>query len=171
MPCLNLVIRPEQDGDSPAIENVVEHAFRNAAHASGTERFIVRHLRVADALAVSLVALCDEEVAGYVAVSPVIVSDGSPDWLGLGPVAVLPRHQGLGIGSQLVREALRRLRNQGAAGCVVLGEPAYYGRFGFLPGTALRLEGVPSEYFQQLPFGGKHPAGTVTYHPAFAATS
>ena len=70
----------------------------------------------------------------------------------------------------MVHEALLRLKQQGATGCVVLGEPAYYGRFGFCVELALVLEGVPAGYFQALLLAGTPPAcGIVTYHPAFGA--
>lgn len=56
-----------------------------------------------------------------------------------------------------------------AAGCVVLGEPSYYGRFGFRVSAKLVLPGVPPEYFQALHWTGAMPAGEVNYHPAFNA--
>lgn len=164
-------IRPETASDAAAIEEVVRDAFRHAPHASGTEPLIVRDLRVAGALTLSLVAVDAARIVGYVAVSPVSVSDGSPGWHGLGPVAVAPSRQARGTGSALVREALRRLQEQGAAGCVVLGEPEYYGRFGFRAEPALRLEGVPPRYFQALPFGRGAARGMVTYHAAFGTTA
>ena len=58
---------------------------------------------------------------------------------------------------------------RGAAGCVLLGEPAFYGRFGFKAEPQLRLPGVPPEYFQALAFGPSRPQGTVAYHAAFDA--
>jgi putative acetyltransferase len=61
------------------------------------------------------------------------------------------------------------LREQGAAGCVVLGDPAYYGRFGFKAEPDLRLEAVPPQYFMAQAFGTALPRATVTYHPAFNA--
>ncbi len=76
-----------------------------------------------------------------------------------------------GIGSLLMRDALRRLRERGAAGCVLLGNPAYYARFGFMPEPSLVLPGVPPEYFQALRFDGPWPRGVVTYHAAFEAGS
>jgi len=167
---MSIEIRPERSGDAKLIHEVVTQAFRDAPHTSGTEGFIVRELRAAGALAVSLVALEDGHMVGHVALSPVTIEDGSAGWYGLGPVAVLPGHQGRGIGSELIGHALRLLRERGAAGCVVLGEPAYYGRFGFRHDPALVLEGVPPEYFQALPLGSAAARGAVAYHPAFAAT-
>jgi putative acetyltransferase len=74
-----------------------------------------------------------------------------------------------GGGSRLMREALRILREQGAAGCVVLGEPEYYSRFGFQADPNLILPEVPAEYFQAIAFGSGRPHGIVTYHEALSA--
>lgn len=130
----------------------------------------MRALRGAGQLSVSLVAEADGAVVGHVAASPVTLSGGERGWYGLGPVSVTPAWQGRGIGSRLVRQALDVLRARGAAGCVVLGEPGYYGRFGFAAAPALVLPGVPPAYFQALAFAGAVPAGTVAYHAAFTAT-
>jgi putative acetyltransferase len=107
-------------------------------------------------------------VVGHVAVSPVAISGGAADWYGLGPISVLPDYQRRGVGSQLMREAIRTLNEKAAAGCVVLGEPTYYSRFGFLAEPALVLAGVPAEYFQALKLRPCDARGTVVYHRAFA---
>ena len=162
-------IRPERSGDEDAIHAVTAAAFLYAPHTSHTEQFIVRELRRADALAVSLVAERDGRIVGHVALSPVRIDGAERDWFGLGPVSVVPECQGAGIGSRLVREALARLRSAGAGGCVLVGEPAYYGRFGFRAEPALVLPGVPPEYFQALCLAGELPAGEVRFDPAFEA--
>ena len=166
---MSVTIRAETSGDAQAIEAVTTSAFLRAPHTSHTEQHIVSGLRRAGKLAVSLVADADGIVIGHVAISPVSISDGASGWFGLGPVSVLPPHQGRGIGSQLVREALRLLHDRGASGCVVLGEPAYYGRFGFQADPNLILPGVPPEYFQAASFDSSRPRGTVTYDEAFNA--
>jgi predicted N-acetyltransferase YhbS len=106
-----------------------------------------------------------------VAVSPVSLSDGASGWYGLGPVSVAPARQGQGIGTRLVTRALADLRALGAAGCVVLGEPRYYSRFGFTTEPSLVLPAVQAAYFQALSFGGAVPTGTVTYHESFHVTA
>ena len=116
----------------------------------------------------SLVAVAQGVVIGHVAISPVLISDGTTAWYGLGPISVLPEHQGKGVGSRLMREALDVLRARGAGGCVVLGEPGYYGRFGFHADSELVLAGVPPKFFQALKLGPSTARGTVVYHPAFA---
>jgi len=69
-----------------------------------------------------------------------------------------------------MKAALAELRRLGGAGCVVLGNPAYYGRFGFKAHAGLVLPDVPQEYFQAVAFGGEMPVGDVRYHQAFDAT-
>jgi putative acetyltransferase len=162
-------LRREAPGDAAAIEAITIAAFLDAPHTGHTEQFIVRALRDAGQLSVSLVAEHDGVIVGHVAISPVTVSDGATNWFGLGPVSVAPPHQGRGIGSRLVTQALTELRLRGAAGCVVLGEPGYYGRFGFRAVPQLVLPGVPPEYFQALWFRDQLPSGNVAYHASFDA--
>lgn len=162
-------LRRESPVDAATIEAVTVAAFRHAPHTDHTEQFIVAALRAAGALSVSLVAEHDKTLVGHVAASPVSISDGSPGWYGLGPVSVAPALQGQGIGSRLVASALDALRETDAAGCVVLGDPAWYARFGFRAAPEVVLPGVPPEYFQVLAFGPVRPRGVVAYHKAFAA--
>lgn len=162
-------IRTEAQADTAAIESLTVEAFREAAHSSHTEHLIVDALRKANRLSVSLVAEIEEGIVGHVAVSPVSISDGSDGWFGLGPISVLPEHQGKGIGSRLMEKSLLELENLGASGCVVLGDPGYYSRFGFRAEPELVLPGVPPKYFQALYFGPERAKGEVSYHEAFNA--
>lgn len=166
-----VLIRPETPADIPAIHALTEAAFRTAAHSAGTEQFIVDALRRAGAPAVSLVAAADDDLIGHVAVSPVAVSDGTSGWYGLGPISVSTPLQRTGVGSQLMHAALQTLRERGAAGCLLVGDPAYYSRFGFRPATGLEYPGVPPEYFMAVSFGPALPQGVATFHEAFGATA
>ena len=168
---MKIEIRDETAADVAAIEGVTIAAFLHAPHTSHTEQFIVDALRKAGQLTVSLVANVDGAVVGHVAISPVSISDGAAGWYGVGPISVAPEYQRRGIGSRLMREALRVLREHGASGCVVLGEPGYYSRFGFRVDPNLSLPGVPPEYFQGISFGASHARGIVSYHAAFDASA
>lgn len=75
--------------------------------------------------------------------------------------------KGRGVGSTLMQAALAALRERGAAGCVLLGDPAYYRRLGFRSDPRLRLPGVPAEYFQAVLLSGAWPDAEVRYHEAF----
>jgi putative acetyltransferase len=166
---MSVNLRSERPEDVPAIEALTAAAFLDAPHSSHTEHFIVNALRRAGQLTVSRVAEIGGVLVGHVAVSPVTITDGSAGWYGLGPVSVLPAQQRRGIGSRLVADALQLLRAQGAAGCVVLGEPGFYGRFGFRAVPELVLPEVPQAYFQALAFTESRPRGSVAYHTAFQA--
>ncbi|MCC5808987.1 MAG: N-acetyltransferase [Ectothiorhodospiraceae bacterium] len=166
---MDIQIRSETPDDAEAIHHVTELAFRDAPHTDHTEQFIVKALRESGVLAVSLVAVDDGKIIGHVAVSPVSISDGAAGWYGLGPISVLPRYQGKGVGSRLMEKALSDIEAGGASGCVVLGDPGYYGRFGFKVVEGLVLSGVPPEYFQAVSFGAGFAQGEVSYHEAFSA--
>jgi len=166
-PACALEIRVENRGDVGAIGRIVARAFVDHPQSDGTESRIVRDLRANGALALSLVALEGGRPIGHVAFSRVTLSDGSRDWFGLAPVSVDPIRQRFGIGAALVRAGLERLRARGAAGCVVFGDPAYYGRFGFERAPGLVYPGGPAEHFQALSFMERMPRAEVAYHAAF----
>lgn len=168
---MNLTIRNESSADIAAIEALTIAAFQDMQYSSHTEQFIINALRKAGQLSISLVAEVEGRIVGHVAVSPVVISDGSKGWYGLGPISVAPEYQGQGIGSQLMMQVLAELKQLGAAGCVLVGEPLYYGRFGFKAEPNLVYAGIPPEYFQALSFGSQIPVGEVTFHEAFNAQS
>lgn len=164
-----MMIRQEQEQDCDAVKQVTADAFALMEHSNQTEPAIIAALRDAGALTISLVATDGDEVIGHVAFSPVTIDGEDHGWFGLGPVSVRPDLQGRGIGGALIRQGLNELRAQGAAGCVLLGNPGYYRRFGFENDPDLRYPSAPPEYFMRLTFGGSDPTGQVEYHAAFGA--
>ncbi|MHA6316254.1 GNAT family N-acetyltransferase [Altererythrobacter sp. CAU 1778] len=162
-----VLVRPEARGDASAVRAVHEAAFAGAPHASGTEAEIVDHLRAHGDLALSLVAESESGVVGHVAFSPIDIAQGPPDWFGLGPVGVLPKWQRQGIGSALIGRGIADLRERGAGGIVLLGDPEYYARFGFAHDPQLQYPGAPPAYFQRLVLNGSPPAGVVAYARGF----
>ena len=166
------MIRPERPGGEVAIRRVHDAAF-----GGPLEGRIVDGLRAEARPYVGLVAEVAGAVVGHVAFSPVTVDGAAVPGVGLGPVGVLPEQQGRGLGAALVRAGLAACRADGAALAVVLGDPAYYDRFGFVPaaGHGLRcVYPVPPEAFQALalvPGGLGDVAGLVRYHPAFDAAT
>ncbi|WP_374432990.1 GNAT family N-acetyltransferase [Inhella sp.] len=162
-------VRAERAGEAEAIGALVSAAFLGHPHSAGTEAAIVRALRAAGALSLSLVAECDERLIGHIAFSPITVEGRAGAWFGLGPLAVAPPCQRQGVGAELVRHGLQQLQERGAAGCVVLGDPAYYGRFGFRAVPGLVYPGPPPELFMALAWKGPVPQGVVAYHSGFEA--
>ncbi|HEY9567641.1 MAG TPA: N-acetyltransferase [Thalassobaculum sp.] len=164
-----MIIRDEIPADADAVRAVITAAFAGKPYSDGSEPAVMDRLRAAGAATVALVAEQAGEVVGQVAFSPVTVDGRQSVWHCLGPVAVRPDLQGSGIGSALIIAGLDRLRHLGSVGCVLLGDPGYYRRFGFRTGTAMTAPGYPAEYFMVLPFGAETPAACVGFHPAFGA--
>jgi putative acetyltransferase len=162
-----VILRPETSGDLDGIREVNIVAFRGHPYSQQTEHLIVEALRAADALEVSLVAESDGEVVGHIAFSTADIGGSSTGWFLLGPVAVQPACQGTGIGRALVEAGLDALRSRGACGCVLVGDPAFYGRFGFRQYPGVAWHGVPDENVLCLLMAGEMPTGEVAPHPAF----
>jgi predicted N-acetyltransferase YhbS len=162
-------IRHEVQSDIASIRRLTEEAFALAAHTSGTEHLIIDALRAEGALTISLVALVDKQIVGHVAISPVSINGSSVNWYGLGPISVSPTVQNSGVGTFLMHSVLAELKDIGANGCVLLGDPGYYKRFGFKTEPNLVLPNVPPEYFQAISFDDNLPTGEVSYHKAFEA--
>ncbi|WP_026958867.1 GNAT family N-acetyltransferase [Aliagarivorans taiwanensis] len=166
-------IRHEALADIDSIRALTYAAFKGHPHhepgAEPTEHVIVDKLREAGALSLSLVAEVDGEIVGHIALSPVKIGEAEvgQHWFGLGPVSVLPAKQGKGVGSQLIRQALEMMQQQGAEGLVVMGDPSYYGRFGFKHDDTIVFPGIPQDYFMALAMSAQKPNGDVSYHPAF----
>lgn len=157
-------LRDEQPADRAAIRAVVEAAFGQAAEAD-----LVDRLRQDGDGAISLVAVERDVVIGHVLLSRMQAPFPA---LGLAPVSVRPDQQRAGVGSALVVEATARARAGGWEAVFVLGDPAFYRRFGFDP-QAARGFGSPyaGPHLMVLALSGRLPvaAGRVDYAPAFAA--
>ena len=164
-----MIIRKETTSDIEAITQVTKAAFRTLQISNHTEHFVIKALRAAGALTLSLVAEINGRIVGHIAFSPVTISDGTKDWYGLGPVSVLPEYQKQGIGKSLINEGLSLLKQLGGRGCALVGDPNYYIRFGFKNFPELVYEGAPQEVFLALPFNEKIPQGIVVFHEGFLA--
>ena len=160
-------IQPEQPQDINTIRQLTNAAFKNTPFSNQTEAGIIDALRESKALTLSLVAIENDQIHGHVAFSPITINNQNLDWYGLGPVSVWPERQRQGIGAALINEGLKQLRNLNAKGCVVLGNPEYYQRFGFTCDPNLTYSGAPAEYFMQQTFNTPTPQGEVRYHKAF----
>jgi putative acetyltransferase len=163
-------IRAEAPGDIDDVHHVHAVSFPTSLEAK-----LVDALRDAGRFRVSLVAEESGAVVGHVAFSPVLVQ-GSTEGVGLGPVAVLPDFRRRGIADQLIRAGLAECSRLQVGFVVVLGDPHYYRRFGFLPATQWELsdEYGGGDAFQAMELGpGTIPrnGGVVRYAPEFSMVS
>jgi putative acetyltransferase len=172
-------IRCELPNDIDEIASVVAAAFVLADHSAPPTRVggppgevdLVTWLRgdVGWLPDLSLIATSGEQIIGHVVATRAHV-DGAPA-LGLGPLSVRPDRQREGVGAMLVRDLLLRAGAAGETLVALLGDPAYYARFGFVPA---RERGVESpdpawgDYFQARALGtGDHPIGHFAYAEPF----
>jgi putative acetyltransferase len=162
-------IRDERAGEHEAIRRVHLEAF-----GGDLEARLVELLRKRGKSVTSLVALEGPTVVGHVLFSPVTIegSDGRRG-LGLAPVGVLPQFQRGGIGSALIREGLLRCRRDDYDMVVLVGAPAYYGRFGFQAAKNFGLDnefGVNDEFMvlELSPGSLRGIRGLVRYAPEFS---
>ena len=139
-----IAIRSELARDTDDIRAINVAAFRDQPYSQQTEHLIVEALRADGALAVSLVAVRDDHPVGHIAFSSARIGSTTKDWYIAGPVAVLPAFQRQGIGSALVEAGLAELRSRGAEGCVLVGDPHFYERFGFAPGPGSSTRVCPT---------------------------
>lgn len=166
-----VTIREEESGDIRAIRHVNKWAF-----GQDNEANIIEKLRKRSGLTISLVAVHDTEIVGYIAFSPVMIeAEGSSfEAITLVPMAVLPIYQRKGIGSQMVQVGLEKCRRLGYEIVVVLGHLDYYPRFGFAPavpkGISCEFE-VPEEAWMMLELREGALAGRrgkVRFQPEFS---
>ncbi|MGN6154594.1 MAG: GNAT family N-acetyltransferase [Sphingomicrobium sp.] len=159
-------IRLSHAADAQAIRHVHLRAFPTRAEADLVDQLVAD----GDA-AVSIVAE-DDGIVGHVLLSRMnVVADGEVlDALGLAPIAVVPERQGERIGSALVEAAVQQARSAGAHILFLLGEPEFYGRFGFTAEAAKPFESpYAGSYFQALALTDLPPvrSGSASYARAF----
>jgi putative acetyltransferase len=166
----HVTVRPEAPSDRAAVRAVNTSAFDTAAEAD-----LVDRLREQASPLVSLVAQVAGGVVGHILFSPLTLGEHRGlQIMGLAPMAVAPERQRRGIGSALVRVGLQQCRQLGAGAAVVLGHPAYYPRFGFLPAARFGIGceyDAPAEAFMLIELQREYlrgVAGTVRYHAAFS---
>ena len=163
------LIRPEAEGDAVAVRRVHITAFPTIAEADLVER-----LRVGGKAVIALVALDGDNIIGHILFSPIALEPlAGTVGLGLAPVAVLPDHEKHGVGRRLIQNGLAECHRWGAGFVVVIGDPPYYGRFGFEPAAkyGLRSEFDAGDSFMvfKLESSALPPPGTlVKYAPEFA---
>jgi putative acetyltransferase len=144
----------ETADDVKAIRDVHRAAFGRDVEAKITDG-----LRQAGDLKLSLVAVVDEGVVGNICFSPMTIAPTTDKTLwALGPIGVLPDHQGQGIGSLLVQRGLELCWQSGVDAVLLFGNPAFYGRFGFVPAHP---HGLTNE------FGGEDAFQIVVPVPQF----
>jgi putative acetyltransferase len=161
-----LALRPAEERDRGKIHDVERRAFDRDDEAD-----LVEMLVAAGDVVLELVAERAGRIVGHVLFSRLHVGTDRSRFAGvaLAPLAVVPEEQGKGIGRALVDEAHNRLQGAGETLSVVLGDPSYYGRFGY---SHERAKGFDSDYqceaLQAITWGDAPRVGTLVYPAAFS---
>lgn len=161
-----LTLRRAEESDRGAIHDVEQRAFGRADEADLVEKLVA-----AGDVVLELVAERAGTIVGHILFSRLRVeTDGAAlTGVALAPLAVLPEEQGTGVGSALVQEAHRRLQAAGETLSLVLGEPSYYGRFGYGHERAKRFESdYQCDALQAIAWGEAPSVGKLVYPAPFS---
>jgi putative acetyltransferase len=170
---LMVTIREEKPGDEEQIRIVNQRAF-----GQNEEADIVDRLRQNCMDRISLVAVSRDQIIGHILFTPVTIQaeEKVVEGMGLAPMAVLPEFQRQGIGSKLVKAGLDIIKKAKHPFVIVLGHPAYYPLFGFVPASRYRIKSeyknVPDETFMVLvldPQALKGVSGVAKYRAEFGS--
>ncbi|HVT41946.1 MAG TPA: N-acetyltransferase [Acidimicrobiales bacterium] len=167
-------IRPSRPSDDAAILTVVGTAFSDPTRDAGEELDIVRRTWAArpDRTVLELVADDGGDVVAHLQAAPGRVDGIESAVAGVAPVCVAPAAQGHGVGSALMRALLGAGRDAGWPLLVLLGNPAYYSRFGFEPAQRHGLHyapvGTDNPHFQARPLHDVTGADATRWRGAFS---
>lgn len=174
---MKIHIRQENEIDFDRVYEVVKTAFLNAEHTDHDEHNLVNRLRKSSAFIpeLSLVAVVNDKVVGHILFTRIAIinANESHTALALAPVSVIPAMQGKGIGRNLIVEGHKIAKALSFTSAIVLGHPAYYPRFGYIPASNFGITPpfeVPDEAFMvcELTLDGlSDVSGTVQYAKEF----
>ena len=161
---MKVSIEEESQRHKAQVYDLVSSAF-----GQQDESDLVKALRDGDHVAASMIAVRDRVIVGHVLLSKLKSPEG---FLALAPVAVDPAQQRQGIGNALIKRAIAKVRAEGWLGIFLLGDPAYYTRFGFRVEGAAKFETpYPKNYFMALelsPGALAKTSGSVVYPAPFS---
>ncbi len=168
-----MIIRRETKSDFEKIYNLVKIAFQTANVSNGKEQDFVNELRNSENYIpeLALVAEDDDRLIGHIMLTKNYISneDSKFETLLLAPISVALEYRDKGIGSLMINESFKMARNMGYSSVVLVGDPAYYSRFGFMKTTTFGikyLHNIPEEYImacELFPNALKEINGTIDF--------
>ncbi len=170
-----MIIRPEAPEEFRFLHQFIETAFQTAEVSDGDEQFFVDRLRAGDAYIpeLALVAVHNGEIIGHVMLTHSVINDDGErhETLLLAPLSVALEARRRGVGEALVNRALKRARELGFTSVVLVGDPSYYRRFGFVPASEFAIgntDDIPADYVlacELTPGGLDDVSGAIVFRP------
>lgn len=167
-------IRQESEAEFPAIYELVKTAFQTAKVSNGDEQNFVNRLRAGGNYIPELALVAEEgkNLIGHIMLTKTAVKteNGEHALLLLAPVSVVLERRSQGIGAKLIEEAFRLAREQGHGAVVVVGDPAYYHRFGFKSSVdfgVINTNQIPDQYVMMCELTQddlRNVRGTISFH-------
>lgn len=168
-----MLIRQENEAEFPAVYELVKTAFQTAKVSNGDEQNFVHRLRASGNYIPELALVAEEggDLIGHVMLTKTSVEteNGQHSLLLLAPVSVVLERRNQAIGAKLIEEAFRIAREHGHGAVVVVGDPAYYQRFGFRPSVAFGIANtnqIPDQYVmacELIPGALQNVCGTISF--------
>lgn len=150
---MDITIRPENESDYQAVENLTREAFWDLYQPGCVEHLFAHKLRKVQAFLAELdyVAERDHQIVGNIMYSKAKISDengNEHEVITFGPLSVLPSHQKEGVGSALIHHTKKLAAEMGYKAIVIFGNPAYYHRFGFVNAAKFGITTGDGENFE-----------------------
>ena len=148
-----MFIRTETEADYTNIYNLVKIAFQTAKVSNGKEQDYVNQLRASGNYIPELALIAEKngEILGHIMLTKTHITNGDKKYeaLLLAPLSVVLAHRNKGVGSKLICDSFELAKKMGYLSVIVVGDPAYYQRFGFKPSAEFgirNIDNIPDMY-------------------------
>ena len=168
---MDILLRPEEEKDHDAVENVTREAFWNVYMPGCDEHLLIHNMRNADEFVKELdyVAVYNNEIVGNIAYAKakIIGTADEYDVLTFGPVSVLPVYQMKGIGKKLIEHTINKSKELGFNAIIIYGSPKYYERFGFINSKEYGITDMEGNHNEALLVLELYPKALENIHGKF----
>jgi predicted N-acetyltransferase YhbS len=158
---IDILLKPEEEKDYNAVENLTREAFWNIYRPGCDEHLLIHNMRKVKEFIKELdyVAIVNDEIAGNIvyAKAKVVDTNREYDVLTFGPVSVLPSYQKKGIGRKLIEYTIEKSKEMGFNAIIIYGNPKYYEKFGFKSSSEYKITDMKGNYNEALMALELHP--------------
>ncbi|MDD5725531.1 MAG: N-acetyltransferase [Candidatus Omnitrophica bacterium] len=148
-----MIIRQERPVELEKIHDFIKTAFKTARVSAGTEQDLVDRLRAGENYIPELALVAEEngEMVGYIMLTEAHISGPTEEFpvLFLAPICVAQERRNKGLGSQIIRESFSLAMEMGYTAVLLVGDPAYYEKFGFKRASSFGIKTLHNNILDQ----------------------